>query len=286
MTSDPAQFGSDWLALREPADHVARSARLTGLLDGWLGGQGGVVIVDLGAGSGSNLRYLAPRLRPRQRWRLVDHDPVLLERARATRGLASADGETVQVQTQLTDLADRPLADLGPADLVTATALFDLVSADWIKALADHLAATRAAGLFSLTVDGRRWFSDPEGQRLDDELDREMETLFNAHQRRAKGLGQALGPDAAQRLPELLEAAGLRVWSERADWQLAAGTARTRRLGASLLDDWASAAIEQTDGSPDRIRSWQRERQQALERGDLGLGVGHIDVLALPPRRD
>src|SRR5512145_1693947 len=43
-------------------------------------------VVDLGAGTGANLRYLAPRLGSPQDWLAVDSDPVLLgELARRAR---------------------------------------------------------------------------------------------------------------------------------------------------------------------------------------------------------
>ncbi len=36
--------------------------------------------VDLGTGTGSNIRYLASRLGGEQRWVAVDNDPTLIER--------------------------------------------------------------------------------------------------------------------------------------------------------------------------------------------------------------
>jgi len=38
---------------------------------------GSVEIIDLGAGTGANQRWLAPRLPFRQRWIHIDHDPVI-----------------------------------------------------------------------------------------------------------------------------------------------------------------------------------------------------------------
>ena len=55
-------FTLDWLALREPVDHRSRSElALAGLRDWWRARRASRV-VDLGCGTGSNLRYLAPRL--------------------------------------------------------------------------------------------------------------------------------------------------------------------------------------------------------------------------------
>ena len=55
-------FTADWLALREPVDHRSRADDLLNVLGTWWETAGGSRIADLGSGTGSNLRYLAPRL--------------------------------------------------------------------------------------------------------------------------------------------------------------------------------------------------------------------------------
>ena len=77
---------ADWLALRAEADTRARDEGSADLLrtlvdrldrsdDAQIAG---VRVVDLGAGTGANHRYLAPRLPLAQRWTAVDHDATLL----------------------------------------------------------------------------------------------------------------------------------------------------------------------------------------------------------------
>jgi hypothetical protein len=144
------------------------------------------------------------------------------------------------------------------------------------------LLSSGAAGLFALTVDGRRFFIDPAGRAIRNDDDRYMSQLFNLHQRRAKGLGDALGPEAARVLPGALRSAGMTVRVDRSDWRLAAGDAETSVLGAALLEDWSRAAAEMTGSDSARVARWRRERLAALEDGAIGLGVGHVDVVALP----
>src|SRR5262245_15217774 len=72
---------SNWLALRETADTDARSQRLTNDVVIAIGRQDPLSILDLGTGTGSNIRYLAGRLPAPQRWLIVDRDPVLLAEA-------------------------------------------------------------------------------------------------------------------------------------------------------------------------------------------------------------
>src|SRR5690606_32828246 len=77
--------------------------------------------------------------------------------------------------------------------LVTASALLDLVSAEWLGGLAVRCAQADASVLFALTYDGRMRFSPVE--RGDDRV----RTLVNRHQRKDKGFGPALGPLACRK---------------------------------------------------------------------------------------
>lgn len=113
-----------------------------------------------------------------------------------------------------------------------------------------------------------------------------MSDLFSRHQRREKGLGEALGPRAAAVLPAALEAAGMRVHIERSDWRLAAGDPATPRLATELLNDWTRAVAEQGGANKYTVENWRMCRHAGLVNGTLGLGVGHVDVLALPGRHD
>ena len=280
-------FSADWLSLREPADHAARSEALFAELARYLAARAtldqALNIVDLGAGAGNNLRWLAPRLAQAQHWTLVDHDAGLLARATA-RALHPPAGQAISVQTVEADLSNSALPWIAGADLVAAAAFFDLVSSAWIERLSAACATARVACLFALSVDGRWDLIDHKGSIINDEDDRYLQYLFNQHQRRDKGLGAALGPDAASVLAKRLAAHGLEVSTEPSDWRLAPGEPLSLALGRELMSGWRLAALEQAPQDSTRIESWHRRRQADLAAGRLGLGVGHLDILALPPR--
>ncbi len=80
MTSEPVRAGAGWLHLREPADAEARSGELVDILRPHLP-SGPLQIHDLGGGTGSMARWLAPRLDGPQRWVLHDRDAELLHLA-------------------------------------------------------------------------------------------------------------------------------------------------------------------------------------------------------------
>lgn len=279
-----SRFDADWLALREGADAAARARELTDLAANWLSGRGHVpyACVDLGTGSGSNPRFLAPRLPGPQSWRLLDHDAALLARAaRDCADLRDAAGNPVALRPECRDLSALTAADLGGADLVCASALIDLVGASWLDRLAEACASAGAAVLFSLSVDGE-WGCRRAGAEDADPDDALVRSAFNAHQRRDKGVGAALGPDAPAHLAGRLRCLGYRVRVAPSPWHLGMGHARDAALAAALIDGWLLAALEQQPAASARLRAWHARRRAALDDPAFVLTVGHVDLFACP----
>ena len=130
-------FSAGWLALREPYDARARNVTVLEAVVASLGALPSIRVVDLACGTGSTLRALAPRLSTQQHWRLVDNDLSLLARASETacpQGVAVA-AVPLDLNRDLEAVLD------GPVDLVTTSALLDLVSQDWLERLAVEIAA-------------------------------------------------------------------------------------------------------------------------------------------------
>ena len=283
-------FDPAWLALREPVDHRSRAAAAASLLAAAWGRHGWSRVVDLGSGTGSNLRYLAPRLPGVQHWTLVDRDADLLGRASAPEGVERLTCLTV-------DLADSlaAIADCG-AQVVTGSALLDLVSRTWLERLIDRCREAGRAAYFALTYDGSvQWHAAADDPRADDDPDDgPVRRAVNAHQRRDKGFGPALGPMAGLTAETAFRGAGYRVWSMRSPWRLGPQDAP---LARALVDGWEAAAVETAEGEagrnpsgsvptgpdPAAIRSWAGRRRATIDSGRFGLTVGHLDLLALPP---
>lgn len=275
-----SSFDSDWLRLREQADHSARSSRLTASLDQWLCKRYAVqepgnrhrplAMVDLGAGRGSNTLYLVPRLQPPQRWLLLDQDAALL--TEAAQRLEALD---VPCATLTADLTADSLNHHIPRDtrLVTASALIDLVSQTWLEALADTAVARESALLVVLSYSGE--FELYPRHELDDRV----RDLVNQHQHGNKGMGEALGPTATRVLQDLMTRAGYKVAVEESPWHLEQGDAA---LTVRLLEGWVAAATEQDTGSAEWLSVWLAERQQQVAAGELSVRVKHMDLLALP----
>ena len=264
-------FSTDWLSMREPHDHRARSTLLTDRLSMRLRQPGGrpVRIIDLACGHGSSLRYLAPRLPGPQQWTLIDHDQRLLDWIAQH---PSPDGATVTLQRR--DLA-AGLEDLPfEADAVVTSALLDLVSRDWLQGLAAQCARRSVPFLAALTVDGRVRFS-PE-----DPGDADVMRWFRAHQQTDRGFGPSPGFQAADVMAGLLEQAGMTVYTERADWDIPPDD---QPMMAEMVRGIATASAE-CSPRPQAVRSWEADRLRAITRHRLRMTVGHIDLLAMPSR--
>lgn len=268
-------FSADWLSLRADADARARSARITARTAAWALARTRVTgrplaIVDLGCGTGSNLRFLAPRLPVAQRWLLADHDPDLL-------AIAAHSGARCRriraVSTVTIDLATEPLDRLlADADLVTASALFDLVAPDWAADLVAAMARPGRALLAVLSYDGRMTLSAA------DPFDAVVRRLVNKHQRTDKGFGPALGPLAADWLCRHARLSGADVTTALSDWRIGAAESE---LQQALLAGWAEAASAMAPDEADAIAAWHARRLETLRGRGLASIIGHRDVLAL-----
>lgn len=266
-------FSAEWLALREPVDAAARNPELTTRLLNWRRGRGPLTVLDLASGTGANLRFLAPLLGGEQHWRLVDHDPVLLARGEEQCGAWVAEGGMdLTLDWRRVDLVDDWEAlDVDGAQLVTASALLDLVSAEWLERLTRRCRDARAAVFVVLSYDGSIVW---EPALAGDDAVREQ---VNRHQRTDKGFGPALGPDATGTLAPRLRELGYEVLARPSPWRL--GPERWA-MQTALLEGWVSAARQIAPEAEDAWADWLARRRRWIAQGASRLQVGHEDLFA------
>ncbi|HLH97876.1 MAG TPA: class I SAM-dependent methyltransferase [Xanthobacteraceae bacterium] len=260
-------FSAQWLALREPYDLRARNRAVLDAVTAHFADRPAVSVVDLACGTGSSLRAISPYLPVRQSWRLVDNDLGLLAR---TPELAEPPHRIVQVRA--IDLGrDLELALDGALDLVTCSALLDLVSADFVERLVVEVAARRLPVYAALSYDGGSVLDPPAA------FDAEMLAAVNRHQRRDKGFGPALGPQAAAQAIARFEAVGYAVVQGHSEWVF--GT-QDDVIQREILSGWASAARELGDVPLERIAAWLTRRLELIADARAQLRIGHIDFFA------
>lgn len=264
-------FAPEWLALREGADHRAINHVVRRALIQHLDALEAINIADLGCGTGSNFRSLAPDISIPQNWLLVDHDPQLLQLADVmTADLARS--RNINVRVHAADLATGNVDDITTqSDLITAAALFDLVSSDVIQKMVQSMASNSCAFYTVLTYDGiATWLPETP-------LNVTLRDAFNRHQQTDKGFGPAAGPAATDVLANAFTAHGYRVIRGRSPWLLDGGLATLRH---ETDRGWADAVVD--GGALDRSAAdtWLRTREADDQAVTI---VGHEDLLALPP---
>ncbi|MFN4262453.1 MAG: hypothetical protein ACK4IT_02205 [Thioalkalivibrionaceae bacterium] len=274
-------------------------------------------VVDLGAGTGANLRWLAPRWQAwcecELEWHACDHDSGLLEvmqlpdpwRARGApakwqrrRGQEQVRSDTPGLESRqsfvvrhVVDLAQdlESVIDSVRPHWITASALFDLCSAAFIDRLVSAADRHNAGVLASLSFDGRLELHASNGAMstqglsgvdcddwlLAQDLFLERAAAINADQRRDKGFGPALGPDAADYLASRMGAAGFTVDLVETDWRLGANDLP---LIKALFVGWMK--VPPARAPADVSVEWSRLR--ALIEMGATLVVGHRDVVSRP----
>jgi SAM-dependent methyltransferase len=266
---DMPRVTSGWLAVREPGDAAARSTGLVDLLRPRLAGGSLIVVHDLGCGTGSMGRWLAPLLAGRQHWIMYDRDPDLLRRAEAAMVDRAADGAPVTVETRQRDITRLTPGDLAGGGLVTASALLDLLTADEVDRVAVACAGAGCPALLTLSVAGTVELTPA------DPLDSYVAAAFNAHQRRDVNGRRLLGPDA---VAATVDAFGRRGWATEVrsgPWRFGAGDGAVL---AEWFDGWWGAAVEQDPGLAGS--GYPQRRRAQLAAGELRAVIGHQDLLA------
>lgn len=227
------------------------------------------MIHDLGCGSGSMGRWLAPQLSGPQHWVMYDHDPELLAHAAANMVGSAADGSPVTVETRQADITRLSAEDLAGATLVTASALLDLLTLEEVAGLAAACVGARCAALLTLSVLGRVELAPAEP------MDAEIAAAFDAHQRRTIGGRRLLGPDAVDASTQAFGRLGVEVQVRTSPWRLGGDQAA---LTAQWLRGWVDAAYEQRPELADD--GYLGRRLAAAEAGELRVVVHHADLFA------
>ncbi|HET8997429.1 MAG TPA: class I SAM-dependent methyltransferase [Acetobacteraceae bacterium] len=285
-------FDAEWLALREPFDARARNRNLAHRFAASLPER--VTLLELGAGTGSLFRWLAPIIARPQQWLCFDEDENHLQRGvRLTASWGRRLGYTVEPgedETSLTlhtphgpwsmqgvgcDLEDPPVfLPLDDVDAVVCSALLDLFSEQWLTELVFSLG--RVPFYAAMTVTGGGWSNhhDP-----DDALVREG---FRRNQTGNGPRSDGLGPEAAFAAEWLARQVGLHYEWRRSDWTIGP---RDRAMLRRVLAFHAGGARNALPQHRARIDAWEARRNRDVDAGRLAMRIAHRDLLISTPEK-
>lgn len=275
-------FSVDWLSLREPVDHRSVNAQVRAAFVADMARHNPVRITDIGCGSGSHLRSLAPHLGMSQSWRLVDYDQRLLSAARQLllewadahepRGdglVLFKEGRRIEVGFLQADLTqDLETALSAPCDAITAAAFFDLASPAFIAAFAGAVQKRGLPFYTILTYDGREGWTPPHP------VDQAMLAAFNAHQQTDKGFGPAAGPGATDALEAAFASHGYACLRGDSPWVVS-------RADAGLMSELARG-IARAVGETGKLSTNEIDGWLAAHLDAQGCRIGHQDFYARP----
>lgn len=291
----PAEY--EWLLLRFDADRRSRAPDLLARVQEHGGRRTPLRILDLGAGAGSNLLYLAPRLpATAQQWTLIDRDANLVSRVEACfaamapgipgmelgAGELRVAGRSVHYRLEVGDFL-RGDGDVfsQPWDLVVANAVFDLLSADQLARFFDlaveHWQRSRPPMYFTINLDEDIEITPGAA------LDQVVWALFHAHMQRQQHFGRALGADSAEAMTRIAAQRGLLVHTAPSPWRI--GPDQPQMLHANL--DFVDRAVHEMLAAepggagrldPAELERWLAGRRAQIDRGELTLTVGHQDL--------
>ena len=274
MIVEAIRVSSEWLDLREPADAAARARELVEHARRHLPATGAPVIHDLGCGSGSMGRWLAPLLPGPQHWVLHDRDADLLE-------VAAADPARPGRRRGRRRRRDAAVRHHPPAPGRSR------------RREPDHrLGAARPADRRRAGRAGRRLrrgrmpgAADAVGRRS-----RRAGTGGSAGRARGGRIRRPPAPhdDAAAACsarmpsrprPSAFRRLGAEVLVRPSPWRLGAAEAD---LAAEWFSGWVGAACEQQAELAAEVDAYARRRLAQAAAGQLAVTVDHADLLVLP----
>lgn len=288
----PANAPLAWLAIAEALDERARAIELVWQFARALPSR--PHLLDLGAGTGGNVRHLLPRLGRRQQdWTVMEaRFPLFsrlegeMERWARQHGWGVSHngtgpllfGDDLRCQIAPTALAlditrNRGLHHLGVQrhDGVSCHHFLHTLSQRWLD---DFVIELNSSGKLPLLATGLpdgmpRWSTpDPDDALI-------AEALI-APPDPAVGDEPALGLGAARAVLLALQGAGYKVDGARSDWRVD-GMRHPQRLGA-LIDAMAGMAAHSHPDEQDRAQAWRHRRREAL--AGTALLIPHLDLLA------
>ena len=266
---------SAWLAVREPEDARARSTALAEALASQVHGTP-VIAHDLGSGTGSMMRWLAPMLPGPQNWTLHDRDVRFLPRRR--RRPTPRRPQRIRRLGVHARRCARRSGRRGPAGVhpsITASALLDVLTEDELRAVASRCVAVGAPVLFALTVTG------DVAATPADPLDDDLRAAFNAHQQRAHACAAPARPDS--RRPGARSVRQRRVGRSAPSTHRGASAGIAPRLRQSGWPDGRMRPLSRGPSCDRRPPAYRARRTAQARAGALSIDVHHRDLMAWPP---
>jgi hypothetical protein len=243
-------------------------------------------LVDAGAGSGANMRYLMEKIPASQQWVLIEQNPdfskaslqVLQQHARHQGYTSFMEQDTLTLQTptktiqvnakQGSLLEIENLTDLSHTDAIVSNAVFDLFTLHQFDTFVSTIARYQLIFLSTLNYENMH-FSPTRWQ------DEKMIALYHAHMLRPQTVGPAMGPACIPQMSDILKKHRYAVATGSSLWNIHSKDEKMMRYLLNFME----TSIAELPPSPEDKLLLQQWIKQKKETADFTLIIEHQDIL-------
>lgn len=282
-----------WLAYRYSCDAQARNPEIEHkFLEFFDHHAHQLHITDVGAGTGANFRYYFNKIKQDQDWTLIEQDPhiirachICLEKfahehqynlqQEGEDFLITSAGKTARIRTIQGSLDHiEQLTDLQKADVVTANAVFDLISYDQFDRLAGKLSENKVCLLATMNYYETSFLPFSE-------KDHWFMQLYHTHMTRPQSFGIAMGPNCVEEMLDLLAQHHMLIEQEGSQWHISRRHTTMQHFLLQFIEN-AIKDLSLADGEQKDFNEWIAERKAQSHDRALEIYVDHCDIFAYP----
>lgn len=263
----------DWLAVRYDMDALSRNKDVEGHALSDINNKRHVRILDIGAGTAANFRYLSDKIMcNEQEWTLVDQNKDLLRVAKeeitrklgapvldsTDRSVFETSGKKIKVRFVVDDIFS-PSSSLldSSCDLVVANAFFDLGAENQLATFFQVLGTASCAFLATINYSGM-------GFTPSEEDDKYWIHQYHNHMARQQPFGISLGPECVAHMSVLSKNMDVKMGSS--DWEMSGGHAV-----AIGIFDFMEAALQDLGLDMEKFNRWRDSKLGGKVK------VNHVD---------
>ena len=282
-----------WLAHRYACDAEARHPEIEHkFLAFFEQHQTALKVVDVGSGTGANVRYYFDHIPHAQEWTLIEQNGSLRDECRRSlAAFAKEQGYDWQERDDTFRLADaqktatirlvpgriehiEQLADLSQTDVVTANAVFDLLSYEHFDTLVGTLARHNVCLLATLNYYETSFLPFSEE-------DYRFTRWYHLHMKRPQPTGIAMGPDCSEEMLDVLAEHHMMIEQEGSQWHLKQHATTMHHYLLHFIEHAVAELSLSTDEQHD-FDAWLSHKKTLCRQRKLEIIVDHSDIFAYP----
>ena len=281
-------FETNWLDRRYHYDNAARDKNVEKACLNHLKNKSSVTILDIGSGTGSNCLYFLEKMPAVQNWIFVEHDERLSKYAfnRIKKHVPKL-GYALKVapqklvlqkenrQVEITYITDSFMdldkkVDLSKVDLVTAGAVFDLLSFKQFVDIASPILENEIALLATMNY-AEMNFSPSEAS---DVLFIEK---YEKHMSRKQDFGKAMGKDCSRSMVKFFRKHQKEVFYGASVWKLNGKEEETHRCIFEFMKSAVTEMIDEEEHTQ-LFSKWLYMKKELAAEGKLETSIQHYDI--------